>query len=91
MQQQRGGHASGQRAIDGLVLVIEGVNHHHLRGDRAGGFVHIVIERDVRVRVDDAGSEIFPSRIDDRRAGRRIYVLTDRGDLAVFDVDDCHS
>jgi len=55
MQQERRGHAAGKRAVDGFVLIIERVFHHHVRRDRAGGFVDIVIERDVGVTIDDAG------------------------------------
>ena len=49
MQQQRSGHAAGKAAIDCLVLIVKGVHHHHLRRHRTGGFVHVIIERNVRM------------------------------------------
>ena len=87
VQQQRSGHAAGQRAIDGLVLIVEGIQHHHLRRDRAGGFVDVVVERDMRVRIDDAGRQIFSAGVDHGRRRRRIHVLADGGDFAVLDID----
>ena len=87
VQQQRSRHAAGQRAVDGLVLVVEGVLHHHLRRDRAGRFVDVVVEREVRVGVDDAGREILSARVDHRGRGGCVDRFADRGDLAVFDVD----
>ena len=87
VQQQRGGDAAGQAAIDGLVLIIEGVHHHHLRRDRAGGLVHVVVERNVRVRVDDARREIFASGIDHGGAGGGVHVFAHGGNLSVLDVD----
>ena len=49
MQQKRGGYAAGKPAIDRLVLIVEGVHHHHLRRHRTGDFIHVIIERNVRV------------------------------------------
>ena len=87
MQQQRRGHAARQRPIDRLVLIIERVDHHHLRRDRAGGLVHVIIQRDVRVRIDDARRQIFAAGIDHRRARRRSHILADGRDLAILDID----
>ncbi len=84
---KRRGDATGQAAIDRLVLIVEGVDHHHLRRDRAGGLVHVVVERDVRVGVDDARRQIFAACIDHGGGRRRVYIFADRGDLAVLDVD----
>ena len=87
MQQKRSRDSAGQAAIDRLVLVIKRINHHHLRGDRAGGLVHIVVESDVRVRIDDAGREVFAAGIDHGGGRGRVYILPNRRNLAILDVD----
>src|ERR1700723_1274098 len=87
MEQKRRVHAPGERAVDGLVLVVESVFHHHLRRDGAGGLVHVVIERDVGVTVDDAGGEIFSLGIDYGGAGGGVYGFADGGNLAILDID----
>src|SRR4029077_13130440 len=87
MQQQRCGDAAGQRAIDRFVAVVKRVAHHHLRGDRAGGLVYVIIERDVRVRIDDAGHHELAGSVDHHGAGGRIYALADRGNLSVVNVN----
>ncbi len=87
MQQERRGYAAGQGAVDCLILIIEGVFHHHVGRDRAGGLVDVVIERDVRVTIDDAWGQVFASGIDDDCARGRIHGFADRGDLAVLDID----
>ncbi len=65
VQQQRRRHAAGESAIDGLILVVEGVLHHHLRRYGTGGLVYIVIQCQVRVGIDYSGREIFSARIND--------------------------
>src|SRR6202030_1875896 len=87
VQKQRRRHAAGERAVCGLVLKIEGVLHHHLRRNRAGGFVYVVIESDVGVGVDDAGGEVFSFGVDDGSCGGRVDAFSDGSDLAVFYVD----
>src|SRR5579883_2747027 len=87
VQQQRGGHAPGQRAVDGLVLVVEGVLHHHLRRDRTGGFVDVVIQRKMGVRIDEAGREILAAGIDHRGRSGSVDGLANGGDLAVLYID----
>ena len=58
--------------------------HHHVRRDRTGGFVHVVIERDVGVRVDNARRQIFSARIDHRGHAGAGDVLADGGNLSVL-------
>ena len=87
VQQHGRGDAAGQGAVDGFVLVVEGVDHHHLRSDGAGGLVHVVVERDVRVRVDDPRSEIFSAGVDYFGVGRGGDVFADGSDLAILNVN----
>src|ERR1700733_5979835 len=87
VKQERGGDAAGEGAIDGLVLVIEGIFHHHVRRDWAGRFVDVLVERDVRVAVDDAGCKVFSSGIDDGGVGGGADGGAYGGDFAVLDVD----
>src|SRR5262249_29849357 len=78
---------AGEPVVDGLIVIVESVDHHHVRSDGAGGFVHVAIEGDVGVGVDDAGSEIFAAGVNDRDPGRCVNFRTDSGDLAVLNVD----
>ncbi len=87
VEQQRTRHASRQRAVDLLILIIESVLHHHLRSHRAGRFVDVVIERDMRVGIDDARRQVFSLRVDHAGVGGRIDRFADRGNLSILDVD----
>ena len=87
VEEQTRGNAAGERAIDGLVLIIEGVFHDHLRRDGAGGFVDVVVEGDVGVRVDDARRDVFALRVNYRGTGGRVDGFTYGGDFAVLDQD----
>ena len=87
VEEQTGGDAAGERAIDGLVLIVEGVFHDHLRRDGAGGLIDVVVECDVRVAIDDAGRKIFAFGVDDGGAGGSVDGFIDGGDFAVFDQD----
>ena len=87
VQQQRCGDAAGQRAIDRLVVVVEGVFHHHLRRDRAGGFVDVAVERHVRVRIDDARASRICRRRRSLCTGGSGDGRAEGGDLAVFHVN----
>ena len=71
VQQQRRRHSARQPAIDRLVLIIERIHHHHVRRDRAGRLVHVIIKRNVRMRIDDPRRHEFPTRVDHRDPGRR--------------------
>ncbi len=87
VQQQRAGHASGQRAIDRLIGVVECVNHAHVRNNRRGGFVHVIAQRHVRVRIDNAWRKVFPAGIDYRHARRSANFVAEGSDLAVLYID----
>lgn len=47
----------------------------------------VVIESNVRVRVDDARGKVLSSSINDGGARGRVHILADGGDLAVLDID----
>jgi hypothetical protein len=79
--------ATGKAVVDGLIVIVEGVDHHHVRGNWAGGFVNVTVEGDVGMRVDNAWSEVLAARIDHVDAGRSGDFGADGRDLAFFDVD----
>ena len=87
MQQERSRDSTSQPAVDRLVLVIERINHHHLRRDRTGGLVHVIVKCDVRMGVDNSWREIFTAGINDRRSRRGFQISSHCCDLAVFDID----
>ena len=68
-------------------MIVEGVDHHHVRGDGAGGFVNVTVEGDVRMGVDNAGSEVLAASIDHGDAGRSGDFGADGSDLAALHVD----
>ena len=81
-----GRHAARQRAVDADVRRVERVAHLDLGHDRVAGLVHRR-QRDVAVRVDDAGRDVAAGHVDHRHAARRLQALPDPGDLAVRDQD----
>ena len=87
VQQQRAGHASGERAIDRLIRVVERIDHAHVRNHRRGRFVDIVAQRHVRMRIDNSGSEVFPAGIDDGHAAGSADFVAKGGDFAVLYID----
>ena len=87
MQQERSRDSTSQPTVDRLVLVIERIDHHHLRRDRTGGLVHVIVKRDMRMGVDNSWREIFTAGINDRRSRRGFQISSHCCDLAVFDVD----
>ncbi len=87
VQQQRSSHASGQRAIDRLILIIESIFHHHVRRNRTGRLVHIIVKRDVRMRIHDPRRDVLAAGINHGRARWRIHALTDSRNPAILDVN----
>src|SRR5207253_9760608 len=69
MQQKRSCDSTSQPAVDRLILVVERIDHHHLRRDRTGGLVHVIVKRDMRMGVDNSWREIF-TRSEERRVGK---------------------
>jgi len=87
VEKEGGRNATGKAVVDGLIVIVEGVDHHHVRGDGAGGFVNVTAESDVGMGVDNAGSEVLAASIDHGDAGRSEDFGADGSDLAVFDVN----
>ena len=58
-----------------------------MRRDWTGGFVYVIVERDVGVGVDDARGQIFSTGINHRYICRGSDILPYRSDFAVLHVN----
>lgn len=87
MQEQLGGDAAGEGAIEVGIAIVEGVDHVHRRSDGAGGFVHVAVECRVGVGIDDAGSEPEAGGVDDGGGGGCVDGGADTGDFSGMDPD----
>src|SRR5262249_23948634 len=86
VQEQGCSNATCQGVINHFVVVIEGILHHHVRGDGVGGLVDVFVERNVRVGIDDAGHHPFARGVYHGGAGWRLHCLAHGSDLAGVDV-----
>jgi hypothetical protein len=79
--------AACESLVERLVAIVEGIHHHHARGHRAGGLVDIVVERRVRVWVDDAGGQPLAGCVYNGRGSRSVDGRAHSGDLAGMNPD----
>ena len=75
------GDAARKRLVERLVAVVEGINHHHAGRNRTGGFIDIVAESRVRVRIDNAGRDVLSCSVDYLCVLRRTDSWAITGDL----------
>src|SRR5260370_26211526 len=87
MQHVGHGYPAGEVAINIDVVGIKHVGDIDHGGDGDAAFVHISIDGDVRVAVDNAGHDELAGGIYDLRVFRSFYGGADLGDFSVFDQD----
>ncbi len=81
MQKIRGGHATGELAVNLDVGGIDHIADAHFAGDRVTALVHALADGSVRMAIDDARRDMHALAINDRCACRNLQARADRREI----------